>query len=224
MSPAPKATSGARQTAASQLQASWEFAERFASLSLPAEQARAASADLGVEPVTQAGAGLLTFLARLVGAHAAVEIGTGTGVSGLAILDGMSFDGILTSIDSETEHQQAARRALAAAGIPTRRARLIAGMALDVLPKLSDDAYDLVFVDGDPLETLEYVAQAARLLRTGGVLVVNHAFAGGGVADFGNEADDAVIMREVLDAVRTMDEFEPLLVPIGDGLLLASRT
>ena len=65
---------------------------------------------------------------------AVVEIGTGSGVSGLALFAGMQPDGVLTSVDIEPEHQQAARKAFLSVGIPTQRFRLIAGAALSVLP------------------------------------------------------------------------------------------
>ena len=115
------------------------------------------------------------MLARVVQAKAVVEIGTGSGVSGLALFAGMQPDGILTSVDIETEHQQAAREAFLSVGIPTQRFRLIAGSALNVLPRLSDGAYDLVFVDADKVEYAEYVEQGVRLLRHGGVLAVDNA-------------------------------------------------
>lgn len=218
MNPAPKTAPGSRH------QASWAYAESFVPSSDVAEQARRSSADLGVTPISTGGAAVLTFLARLIGARAVVEIGTGTGVSGLALLDGMAADGVLTSIDAENEHQSAARQVFTAAGIASRRARLIAGNALSVLPKLSDAAYDLVLVDGDPLEFVEYVAQASRLLRSGGLLVLNHAFADGGTADPADEADNTVIIREALTATHELEEFTPLLLPVGDGLLVAIRS
>ncbi len=67
-------------------------------------------------------------------------------------------DGILTTIDIEAEHQRAAREAFAAAGIAHQRTRVIAGRALDVLPRMTDSAYDLVVVDADKAEYPEYVA------------------------------------------------------------------
>lgn len=201
-----------------------DFAEEFSAEFGPAADARLAAAELDIAPLSPGAAALLTLLTRLVGARAAVEVGTGTGVSGLALLAGLAGDGVLTSIDTEPEHQQAARSAFDAAGVATRRARLIAGPALGVLPKLTDGAYDVVFADGDPLEAVEYVEQASRLLRPGGLLVVNHALVGGRIADPLNEDDDVVIMREVLDAVSTMDQFSGVLVAAGDGLLIADRT
>jgi len=204
--------------------ASFAFAESYVHESEDTRAARAASARFGLTAVSQGTAALLTLLARTIGARAVVEVGTGTGVSALALLSGMTADGVLTSIDYESEHQAAARVVLNAAGYAPRRARLIAGQALQVLPKLSDAAYDLVFVDGDPLEYVEYVEQAARLLRPGGLLVLGHALAGGRVADADNEDDETVIIRESLQAVTDMDEFTAVLLPVGDGLLVARRS
>ena len=78
-----------------------------------------------------------------------VEIGTGTGVSGVWLLRGMRPDGVLTTIDVEDEHQRIARRIFRRPGSPPSRTRIITGRALDVLPRLADGVYDLVFVDAD---------------------------------------------------------------------------
>ena len=151
------------------------FAEDFATESDAATKARQEAEDLGVKPVSPGTAGALTLLARMVRASHVVEIGTGSGVSGLALYAGMVPDGILTSVDIEPEHQRIARQAFTEVGIESRRIRLIAGAALSVLPRLSDGAYDLVFVDGDKLEYPDYIEQALRLLRPGGVLAVDNA-------------------------------------------------
>ena len=82
-------------------------------------------------------------------AKAVAEIGTGTGVSGIHLLHGMRPDGVLTTVDPEPERQQFARQAFRAAGFAGNRARFIPGRALDVLPRLADGGYDLVFCDGD---------------------------------------------------------------------------
>ena len=173
--------------------------------------------------MSQGTSALLSLLASLIGARAAVEIGTGTGVSGLALLEGMAPDGILTSIDTESDHQADARKVFADAKIPSRRARLIAGAALQVLPKLSDGAYDLVLIDGDPLEYVEYVEEALRLLRPCGLLVLHHALADGRVADAANEDDDTVIIREALAAVADSEDLSAIVLPVGDGVLVARR-
>ncbi len=203
--------------------ASWAYAEDFVEESEPTTQARAQAVPLGVTPLGRGSASALTFLARVVQARAVVEIGTGSGVSGLALFAGMQPDGILTSVDLESEHQQAARKSFAAVGIPARRFRLIAGEALGVLPKLSDGAYDLVLVDADPLEYADYVEQGVRLLRHGGVLVVDNALAQDKIADPANTEEETEAVRAALTAVQENEDLLPALLPVGDGLLVAVK-
>ncbi len=217
MSPQQKAAAGSA-AAANQV-----FADEYVVASPAAHAARALAVERGSDPVSPAAAGTLTLLAATIKARHVVEVGTGTGVSAVALLEGMTPDGVLTSIDNEAELQLVAREVLTEAGIPRPRARLIAGEPLVVLPKLTDGAYDLVFIDGDPLEYVEYVAQATRLLRPGGVLVLHHVLWQGQVADPGNSDDEPLIIREALEAVRQLEDFTTVLLPVGDGLLVATQ-
>jgi predicted O-methyltransferase YrrM len=203
--------------------ASMAYAEGFRPQPEPATTARKAAATLGVTPVGPGVATLLTVLAKTLAAKHVVEIGTGAGVSGLALFAGMDPAGILTSVDADHENQATARRSFIAAQVPTRRFRLIAGQALDVLPKLSDEAYDLVLVNGDKLEYAEYVAQALRLLRPGGLLVVNNALWGNRVADPDNHEDETIVIREALSAIQEIESLTAALTPVGDGVLLAVK-
>ncbi len=203
--------------------ASWVYAEDLIGESEVATQARAAAVPLGLTAIGRGGANALTVLARLVKAKAVVEIGTGSGVSGVALFAGMEPDGILTSVDIEAEHQQVARTAFVALGIPARRFRLIAGSALSVLPKLSDGAYDLVFVDADLVEYPEYVEQAVRLLRHGGVLALDNALRRDRTADGTVTDDQTESIRTAITAVTENDDLVPALLPVGDGLLVAVK-
>ncbi|WP_432559052.1 O-methyltransferase [Granulicoccus sp. GXG6511] len=203
--------------------ASMAFAEGFRPQSEAIQAARKEAAALGVTPVSPGSASLLTVVARMIEAKAVVEIGTGAGVSGLALFEGMDSTGVLTSVDTEHEVQAAARRAFLASQIPNRRFRLIAGQALDVLPKLSDGAYDLVLINGDQLEFGEYVAQALRLLRHGGIMLVNHALWSNKIADPDNQEDETIVIRESLSAIQEIEEFTAALSPIGDGLVVAVK-
>jgi predicted O-methyltransferase YrrM len=203
--------------------ATWAFAEDFVPEPETRTEARAAAAPLGVASVGRGAASTLTFLARAVQARAVVEIGTGGGVSGLALFAGMQPEGILTSVDVEPGNQQTARRSFLAVGIPTQRFRLIAGAALDVLPRLSDGAYDLVLVDGDPMEYPEYVEQGLRLLRHGGVIVVDHALLGDRTADPAQTDEETESVRAALELVRDHEDLVPALLPVGDGLLVAVK-
>lgn len=202
---------------------SWSYTEDFTPESEPARAARTRAAEFGVAAVSPGTGAVLRLLAAASAAHAVAEIGTGTGVSGAWLLEGMVDDGILTSIDVESEYQRAAREAFLLAGVKPARTRLIAGRALDVLPRLADGAYDLVFVDGDPAETPAVVEQAWRMLKPGGVLVVNDALSGGRVADPARRDELTVAIRELGKHVRSLEDAVPALLPSGEGLLVAVR-
>lgn len=149
------------------------------------------------------------------------EVGTGTGVSGLWLLEGMLEDGVLTTIDVEVEHQRAAKESFAAAHVRPTRTRTISGRALDVLPRLADTAYDMVVVDGDPAEAADDADQAVRMLRAGGILAVTDALARDRVADPARRDEQTVAMRELGRRLREDERLMPTLLPVGDGLLVA---
>ncbi len=203
--------------------ASWAYAENYVPESENQGTARANAEPLGVTAIGRGGARALSFLARAIRAKAVVELGTGSGLSGLALFAGMQPDGILTSVDIEPEHQRAARARFLAEGIATQRFRLIAGAALNVLPKLSDGAYDLVFIDADKLEYPAYVEQGVRLLRHGGVLAVDNVLWHDRVADPAHTDDETTAIREAITAVAENEDLLPALLPVGDGLLVAVK-
>ncbi|MDO5736497.1 MAG: class I SAM-dependent methyltransferase [Propionibacteriaceae bacterium] len=201
----------------------WAFAEDFVAPSDALRQARDEAHLAGHVPISNGVASLLTVLAATTGAKAVVEVGTLMGASAIAFFEGMGKDGILTSIDADAEHQIAARRLLSASGYPSSRFRLIAGTPLEVLPKLRDGAYDVVFINGDKLEYVEYVAGALRLLRHGGLLIVHDATWNNTVADESSQGDETIIIREALEAVTQSDSYTRALLPVGNGLLVAVK-
>jgi predicted O-methyltransferase YrrM len=184
--------------------------------------ARGRAAEVGCRAVGPGAGATLRLLATTVAARAVVEVGTGTGVSGLWLLRSLGSSGVLTSIDTESEHQQLAKQTFADASIPPGRFRLINGRAADVLPRLADGSYDMVFVDADPASYSVYLTQALRLLRAGGVLVINNALADGRTADPVARDPEAVALRGIATAVRDDDRLAAALLPVGDGLLVAT--
>ncbi|MBT0992786.1 O-methyltransferase [Cellulomonas sp. DKR-3] len=207
---------------------SWVYAEEFLGEDDVLLAARERAAQLGTGAVLPGTGAALGVLAAAAGARAAVEIGTGTGVASLYLLRGMPDDGVLTTIDAEVEHHRAAKEAFAEAGLRPTRTRTISGRALEVLPRLTDAAYDLVLLSlttaGGMLEAApEYLAQAVRLLRPGGVLVIDHALWHDRVADPARRDEATTAVRELGRAVRSDDRLRPALLPVGDGLLVAVR-
>jgi predicted O-methyltransferase YrrM len=200
-----------------------EYTEGYVPEDRTLQVARSLAQEIGLVPVAPGTGSALRLLAAAGGARAVVEIGTGTGVSGLWLLGGMRRDGILTTIDVEAEHQRMARRIFVEAGYPPSRTRIITGRALDVLPRLSDGAYDLLFIDGDRDEYPALVDAALRLLRPGGVLAVSGALAAGRIADPAARDPATVALRELARALREGEEWIPALLPVGDGLLAAAK-
>lgn len=185
--------------------------------------ARARAAELGCASVEPAAGSALRFLAATLCARAVVEIGTGAGVSSLYLLRGMAPDGVLTSIDIEPEYHRAARKAFSEAGLATSCARLIMGRAADVLPRLTYDGYDLVFVDAAKVEYPSYYERGVPLLRPGGVIAFSGVLTGGKLADPARRDAETLAMREVARAIAADERLVPTLLPVGSGLLVASR-
>jgi len=200
-----------------------EFVESYVTEDAILQSARESAHEVGLTPIKPGAGATLRLLAAAGNAKAVVEVGTGTGVSGLWLLRGMRPDGILTTIDIEGEHQRIAKRVFAEAGYSPSRTRIITGHALEVLPRLADGAYDLVLLDADPVEHSAYATEARRLLRVGGVLVINNALAGGRVGDPAARDHATVTIREMVKALRDSDEWTSALVPAGDGLLCAVK-
>lgn len=202
---------------------SWAYAEAFAAESPVIEAARQRAEQRGGRPVGSGVGATLRMLAASVAAHAVVEIGTGGGVSGLWLLEGMPSDGVLTTIDVEAEHQRAAKEAFADAGVAHQRTRVIAGRGVDVVRRMTDGAYDLAFVDADAASYPAYVDEATRLLRPGGVLALNAMFGSDKVADPAARDEATRSLRELGKSIRDDERFQTVLLPVGDGLLVAVK-
>ena len=202
---------------------SWVFAEEFVEENDILAQARETATDLGAEPDTTRVVDPHPVVALTCGAKAVLELGTGAGVSGLWLLQGMSADGVLTTIDHEVEFHKYARRAFTAAGIPSQRTRLIAGRALDVLPRMAARGYDMMVIDAPADEIPDYLDHALRVLRTGGLIVIVHALWHDQVADPAQRDEQTVMMRELAKVLASSEQFVPAMLPVGDGLLAAVK-
>jgi len=204
--------------------ASWSYAEEFVPEPEVVEAARRRGVEFGdASPVGTGAGAALRFLAAAVQARHVLEIGTGAGTSGLWLLAGMPDDGVLTTIDSSAEHQRAARDAYLAAGYAHQRTRVITGPAADVLPRMADGAYDLVVVDADKQGYPTYVEHAVRLLRPGGILVMDNMLWHDQVADPAARDATTSTLRDLGKSLRDHDELVTALLPVSDGLLVAVK-
>ena len=201
-----------------------EFAEGFIPEDFFKSQARARGVELGTTDTTPGSGAFLRYLAFTLKAQSVVEVGTGSGVGSLWLLDGMLDSGTLTSIDDEMEHTQIAKLAFADADISQGRYRLITNTVVEVISKLTDRAYDLVVLRHNP-EDLSYVInEAHRILRSGGGLVIDNYYGGGKVSDAAQRDAKTVALRDAGKIIRNDSEhWVSSLIPMGDGLLVATK-
>lgn len=200
----------------------WKFADDVIVESEVIARARQQSLELGIEPITPNTGAQAAVVVAATAAENIIEIGTGVGVSGLWLLAG-SANAHLTSIDVELEHQQHARAFFAESGIPANRVRLIAGRALDVLPRMNENSYDIVLIDADPTAVIEYAEHGLRLVRPGGTVLVARALWRGRVADPAARDEIATGFRTLIAETAASGAVISALSPGGDGLLQITK-
>jgi predicted O-methyltransferase YrrM len=200
------------------------YAEGFIAEDAIKVAARARGAEIGTRDTTQGAGAYLSFLAGLLKSQSVVEVGTGSGVGSLWLLDGMLKSGTLTSIDDEAEHTSIAKMALVEAEIAPSRFRLITNPVMEVMTKLTDRAYDLVIYRHNPEDLTYAISEAERILRSGGVFVIDNFFGGGKVSDPAQRDPKTVALRDAGKALKAdLEVWHTTLIPVGDGLLLATK-
>ena len=197
---------------------SWKYVEDQTVESDGIRAARAQSLELGIEPVSPATGAHLAVIAAALQAESVIEIGTGTGVSGLWVLQGAP-DAQLTSIDLEVDHHDVARRHFTEAGYAPSRVRLITGRALEVLPRMNEASYDLVIIDADAGAIADYLEHALRLVRLGGAVLIPHALWRDTVADPAKRDGVTADLRGIIAALSESRAVHVAISPVGDGLL-----
>jgi predicted O-methyltransferase YrrM len=166
----------------------------------------------------------MQMLVRLTGARRAIEVGVFTGYSSLAVALAMPDDGRLLALDVSEEYTAIARRHWQAAGVAGRIELVIAPALVTLDARLAGGEagrYDFAFIDADKTSYVAYYERLLKLLRPGGLVVVDNTLWSGKVAD--PEARDAETrsLREFNDALHRDPRVDISLLPVGDGLTLA---
>ena len=200
----------------------WKFINEFDVENEFLQRARSAAIEHGLDPIAPAVGAQMALVAAAANASNIVEIGTGLGLSALWVLEGAP-EATLTSIDSEFEYHEQAREIFTAAGYPASRIRLITGKALDVLPRMNENSYDIVVVDGDPEQLVANVEHALRLVRVGGTVLIPHALWNGEVANPANRSKVPAAFRAIITEASEADDVVVALSSAGDGLLQLTK-
>ena len=198
------------------------FAESFANEDYFMQQARRNGQEISASDPTPAVGKFLKFSVNLLNAKSVVEIGTGSGVGGLWLLSGMPSDAVLTTIDSEREHSKIAKTIFDEADVAPTRYRIITGKLIEVIGKLADNSYDLIVIR-PALDLFDMVHESYRLLKSGGLLIIDQALSGGKVADPTQRDPESIARRDAIKVVKEDERWAASLIPIGAGVLVANK-
>lgn len=205
------------------------IAERTAGDDAFLSELKQAARDAGIPAiwVNPAQLSFMQVLLRLVNAREVLEVGTLAGGTAIGLARALPEGGRVRTVELEDKHADFAEEWIARSDVP-ERVSVLRGRGQDVLPTLPDGAFDALFLDADKAGYADYVAEGRRLLRPGGLLMVDNAFA------FGQLLDAQPTDREV-GAVRAFNDhmasqahgpdapFQAVIVPLGDGMWVGVR-
>jgi predicted O-methyltransferase YrrM len=171
-------------------------------------------------------ASLLALIVRMIGARRAIEVGTFTGYSALAIASALPPDGRLVCCDVNREWTDVGRRYWKDAGVADRIDLRLAPAA-DTLKALARDqgpgAFDFMFIDADKSGYDAYYEHAMVLLRAGGVVAIDNTLWSGWVTDDTRQDEDTVALRALNDKIQRDARVDMCLLSVGDGVTLARK-
>jgi caffeoyl-CoA O-methyltransferase len=163
---------------------------------------------------------LLKLLATILEAERILEIGTYTGYSSLCMAEALPTEGVLITCDRSEEYTAVARRFWDKSP-HGHKIRLELGDALESVRKLSDEPFDMAFIDADKARYPDYYDEILPRIRAGGLLVVDNVLWSGEV--LAPESDDARGISALNDRVQHDDRVENVMLTVRDGILLARK-
>jgi predicted O-methyltransferase YrrM len=179
--------------------------------------------DIAIMQIAADQGAFMTLLARTIGARRALELGTFTGYSAICIARGLSEEGVLVTCDLNEEWTGIARRYFDEAGVADR-IDLRLGPALDTLRRLpSGEPFDFAFIDADKAEYPDYYEEVLRLLRPGGLAMLDNVLRGGEVLEREPQDDRGRGTREVNERIATDERVDVAMLGVADGITLVRK-
>ncbi|MCW6681704.1 O-methyltransferase [Aerococcaceae bacterium NML160702] len=180
----------------------------------------------GIPVIPHETAKFLDFFCAVVEPRYILEIGTAIGFSASLMAQHLQTDGHLTTIDRYPLMYERAKENFDRMGLADR-VKVIEGDAADVLPTLEGE-FDLIFMDSAKAKYIEFYPECMRLLRVGGVLIIDDVFQGGTILDPVESRPKRVRkihrkLNELLDTVLQDEVHRSCLVPLGDGILMIRK-
>lgn len=169
----------------------------------------------------------MAFLAKLIDARKLLEIGVFTGYSSIAVMQGLSAESQMLALDISEDYTRIARRYWKAAGL-SERIDLRIGPATESLRHILSEqnqaaSFDFIFIDADKINYPHYYEAALKLLRIGGIIVIDNLIWSGKVADPTVNDPDTEALRTITSTLRNDERIDFSLISIADGIGLARR-
>ena len=182
------------------------------------------AAAAGIPPIwiAPSQASFMQVLLKIARAREVVEVGTLAGYSAIAMARALPADGRVRTIELETKHADFAERWIARSDV-AGRIEVLRGSGLDVLPRLAADSADAAFLDADKGSYPKYLAECLRIVRRGGLIMADNAFAFGELFDEKPEDREVPAIRHFNDVMAREPRLESIIVPFGDGLWVAVK-
>jgi len=169
---------------------------------------------------------LMANLVRLISAKKAIEVGTFTGYSALAVALALPEDGYLLACDISEEFTSIGKPYWEEAGVSENIDLQIAPAVETLKSKIEDgesNTYDFAFIDADKINYLNYYELCLDLIRSGGVIAIDNVLWGGSVIDSARTDDDTKAIREINDFIVSDKRVNISMIPVGDGVTLAVK-
>lgn len=191
------------------------------------DEIQAYAEERGIPVIPHETAKFIDLITALIAPQQILEIGTAIGFSASLMSRHLAPGGHLTTIDRYELMYERAKDNFARLGIEDQ-VTLLEGDAAIILPTLESDCYDLIFMDSAKAKYVEFYPECKRVLKKGGLLIIDDIFQGGTILD--DEADIPKRVRkihrklnELFDVVHNDSEVQSSMVPLGDGLLMVRK-
>ncbi|MET3113049.1 caffeoyl-CoA O-methyltransferase [Pedobacter sp. CG_S7] len=163
---------------------------------------------------------VLSMLSKMVGPKRILEIGTFTGYATLCLAEGLTPDGILYTLDINTELEDMVRKNFAQSKY-NNQINYILGDATSTVNAI-DEVFDLVFIDADKKNNGTYYDLVFERIKPGGLVIVDNVLWSGKV--LGNQQDkDTQNIITFNDKIAKDDRVEKLILPVRDGIFIIRK-
>ena len=169
---------------------------------------------------------LMGNLIRLIAAKKTIEVGTYTGYSAMTVALALPDDGEVVACDVSEEWTSVAKKAWEKAGIANKIDLQLAPASntLDaLLAEGKEGSFDFAFIDADKTNYQIYYELCLKLIRQGGVIVIDNVLWGGAVTDSNRNDADTEAIRELNQFIATDERVSISMIPVGDGLTVAVK-